>query len=424
MRYARRVQARIRQATVQDAWLALALVVPDLLAFGEIAAPDTTGRQAALTAAAALPAVAALCLRRVAPVAVFAVLWAHAVTCDLLSLDGVFGYTPVFTMLAGLYTVALSRPARIAYAALVVAAVPLGLTVWYSLAALPADRRLSALAGVLMFQLALYIEVFGFGRWIRARNAEAARTRRGLAEARKAVRDERARIARELHDIVAHAVTVMVLQASGAQKVLRTDPDRASLALGDIEGLGKNAMSELRRMLTLLRSSERPGQGAVPLCGLDDLPGLFDGVRGAGVIVEFEERGPRARLPESLDLTAYRVVQEAITNVTKHAGPGTRALVRLTWSAALRIDVVDDGAGEPTVRNGELSAGQGMAGLRERVALFGGSLSAGPAGGGYQVSATLPVDAGPAPARAPDAAVPDAARRGAALPGTAQGGSP
>ncbi|MFD0319268.1 sensor histidine kinase [Streptomyces flavalbus] len=374
-----------------DAWRALAIVVPDMVAFGRLVAPDTTGYQALVTVLVAVPSGAALCLLRAAPVAGFCALWLHAVLCGLLSVVSVLDYSPVFTVLAGLFSVAVTRPLRVALAALAMSAVPMGLTILLDLHHVPAERRWHALAGLLAFFMSLYVEVFLFGRWIRASNTQAERTRNRLAEARQTIVDERARIARELHDIVAHTVTVMVLQAGGARRVLRSDPDRAALALGDIESQGRNAMGELRRMLTLLRATDQPADSS-PHDGLAGLDRLFDSVRRTGVSVVCEERGRRPPLPESLDLTAYRVIQEALTNVTKHAGPGSRAVVSLIWGeSSLRVEIDDDGAGTPSTRPGELSTGHGIPGLRERAEVFGGSLSTCANGRGYRLTVTLPI---------------------------------
>ena len=382
---------RVGRIPAQDSWRALAVVVPDMLAFGRLAAPDTTGQQALITVLAAVPACAALRLLRTEPVAGFCALWLHAVACGLISLVTMLDYMPVFTVLAGLFSVVVAHPLRTALAALAVSAVPMGLTIWGDLVHVATERRLSALVGLVTFFLSLYLEVFLLGRWIRASETEAERTRNRLAEAQRAITDERVRVARELHDIVAHSVTVMVLQAAGARRVLHTDPDRAALALGDIENQGRNAMGELRRMLTLLRTAEHPAASSAD-CGLAGLDRLFEGVRRTGVSVTSEERGNRPWLPESLDLTVYRVAQEGLTNVTKHAGPGTHAVVRLIWDCSLlRVEIDDDGAGTPSTQPGELSTGHGIAGLRERVEVFGGSLSTAPSGGGHRLSVTLPI---------------------------------
>ncbi|MDG4864380.1 histidine kinase, partial [Streptomyces sp. T-3] len=228
----------------------------------------------------------------------------------------------------------------------------------------------------------------------RAGRAAAARDRLALARAQEAVLSERARTARELHDIVANAVTVMVLQAGGARHVLRADPDRVELALDQIESSGKTAVAELRHMLLVLRTDGERLAAEGPSFGLADLDPLLNGVRRAGLDAHLEVTGVPAPLARSVDLTAYRLVQEALTNAAKHAGPGAATVVRLDWARAagrLRIEVGDDGRGTPAAARSELSTGHGLIGLRERVAVCGGTFDHGPLGdGGYRVAATLP----------------------------------
>jgi signal transduction histidine kinase len=199
---------------------------------------------------------------------------------------------------------------------------------------------------------------------------------------------ERVRIAHELHDTVAHSVTVMTLQAAGAKTLVRRDPGRAEEALTHVGGAGAAAMSELRRMLTALRADGSTGPG---LHSVDD---LVAGVRTAGVDVTVDCDGEPTRPAPAADLAAYRVIQEALTNVAKHAGPGTRATVTMRWlPGRLHIEVTDDGAGRPTGDAASLSTGHGLAGLAERIAGLGGRLEAGTAAGaGFRVSATVPME--------------------------------
>ena len=202
-----------------------------------------------------------------------------------------------------------------------------------------------------------------------------------------AVAQERARIARELHDIVAHAMSVMVVQAGAARTVVDHDPEAARAAIGRIEETGRDGLTEMRRLIGILKGS---GDGAdlAPQPGLDRLGPLLDSIRGAGVPVECVTRGEPRSLPTGVDLAAYRFVQEALTNVVKHAGAAS-ARVSLEWAPdALVVEVADDGRGGLADR---ASAGHGLVGMRERVALYGGSLDAGPrAGGGFAVRARLP----------------------------------
>ena len=208
-----------------------------------------------------------------------------------------------------------------------------------------------------------------------------------------AVDEERARIARELHDVVAHNVGLIVLQAGGARSVLATDPDRARTALSQVEETGRQTLTEMRHLVGILRVDEDSGRQ--PLPRLDRLPALLDEARAAGLPVELEVRGTEVELPAGLELAAYRVVQESLTNVRKHATVA-RAHVRLCYEHdRLRIEVSDDG-GSPGVR-GDMAAaasgpGHGLIGMRERVEVYDGELQAGPLpGGGFRVEAILPL---------------------------------
>ncbi|KHL00497.1 sensor histidine kinase [Sinomonas humi] len=219
----------------------------------------------------------------------------------------------------------------------------------------------------------------------RARRLEVEREQeRGLAAA-----DERSRIAREMHDIVAHSLSVIIAQADGARYAAAQEPGLAVAALGTIGETGRGSLREMRRLLGVLRSD-----GAAPtrpLPTLDDLPSLLDAVRRAGLVVGFQGDGaPRGALPAGAELTAYRVVQESLTNVFKHAGPRAAASVVRRWTArGLELDVADDGRGAAADTSG--GEGQGLHGMAERVALYDGSVDAGPLpGGGFRVRAFIP----------------------------------
>jgi len=242
------------------------------------------------------------------------------------------------------------------------------------------------------------------------------------AEKRRAVELERARIASELHDVVTHNVSVMVVQAGAARRVLEASPGETSLA-GDaglareallaVEDSGRTAMTELRHMLGLLAPAEEAaeapaeapvettvaagaGHGALrPQPGLDDVPALIARVRPAGLMAELSVTGTRRPLPSGLDLAAYRVIQEALTNVLKHAGPA-RAVVDVEYRPReLLIKVSDDGrpAGPGSAHGPPAPGGRGLIGLRERIALYHGELDAGPRpGGGWLISARIPLE--------------------------------
>ena len=211
------------------------------------------------------------------------------------------------------------------------------------------------------------------------------------ARAQVAVAAERARIARELHDVVAHNVSVMVVQADGASYALDADPDRARQALAAISGTGRQALAEMRRLLGVLRG-EGSGTELAPLPGVGELAELLDQARAAGLPVDFEVCGPPRPLPGGAALAAYRIVQESLTNTRKHAGPRACATVTLRYCTdALMLTIADDGRGAAAVTGG---GGHGLTGMRERVALYGGTLTAGPRpGGGFEVTALLPLTA-------------------------------
>jgi signal transduction histidine kinase len=206
--------------------------------------------------------------------------------------------------------------------------------------------------------------------------------------ARIAVHEERASIARELHDIVAHSVSVMLIGVRGARDVLRTAPDVADDTLGRVETSGEQSLAELRRILALLREAEH-GAESRPQPSLARLDELVSGYRDAGLPVTLEVTGQRQPLPAGIELSAYRIVQEALTNVLKHSHP-TRVTVTLSYQGSrLDIDVVDDGTTNGPEPD---TAAHGLLGMRERVALLGGELETGRrAGGGFRVAARLPV---------------------------------
>ena len=224
-----------------------------------------------------------------------------------------------------------------------------------------------------------------FGRIVHNRH------RRIAAEQERAARDavtlERARIARELHDVVAHAMSVMVVQAGAARRVIDDDPERAKAAIGRIEATGRDGMTEMRRLIGILKEDAAEAERA-PQPGLAQLGGLLETVRASGVEVELVTEGEAHALSSGSDLIAFRVVQEALTNVMKHAGP-SHARVLLRWlDDALEIDVADDGRGPTPATPG----GQGLIGMRERVTLLDGSLTTGARpGGGFVVHARLPI---------------------------------
>jgi signal transduction histidine kinase len=238
----------------------------------------------------------------------------------------------------------------------------------------------------------------GYGLRERAVQAEAAEERASRAErerevaARIAVAEERARIARELHDIVAHAVSVMVLQVGAVRHKLPPERREDADALRDVELAGRSALAEMRRLLGALRDDDEHAELS-PQPGLERIAAHVDEVGRAGLPVRLEVDGEPYPLPRAIDLSAYRIVQEGLTNALKHAG-ASQARVTLHYRADdLQIDVRDDGRGDaPTRLNG---GGHGLLGVRERVKIYRGEMTAGPAdGGGFLLSARLPAKEG------------------------------
>ncbi|WP_433790480.1 sensor histidine kinase [Actinoplanes sp. CA-252034] len=234
------------------------------------------------------------------------------------------------------------------------------------------------------------------GRRIHLRTLERRATdleREGRQRVALATAAERARITRELHDVVAHGLSVMVVQAQGAAAALKRHPERTETALRDIVTTGRSSLAEMRRLLAIVR--EEPDLAPQP--GVDALPALIDRVRAAGTTVTFTVDGDPAPLPAGVDLSAYRIAQEALTNTLKHAGEGATARVRLGFHAdLLEIEVSDDGR-RPSARLRD-AHGNGLRGIAERVRLLDGTLETGPLGtGGFRVLARLPLVPGALP---------------------------
>jgi signal transduction histidine kinase len=228
------------------------------------------------------------------------------------------------------------------------------------------------------------------GVFVRSRRQAAALAARSAAlerQAEQAAAAERARIARELHDIVAHHLSVVVLHAAGARAAGGADPQ----TLAEIEESGRQALTETRRLFGVLRE---PGAevGRAPQPGIGELPALAGRLRAAGLEVSLSIDGDHTTLPSAVNVSAYRIVQEALTNVLKHAGPARAEVTVGCADSAVTIEVTDDGRGNLAPLTGEVGGGQGLTGMRERVEVFGGELQAGPRpGGGFTVRARLPV---------------------------------
>jgi len=338
---------------------------------------------------------AALYWRRRAPLAVLGVAviaWAVTIGSGYADLGGV---AIIALYSAGRYATE-DRWAHVGVAAAIVVILVDGATD-------PAPWGEAVFGAVVLF-VAWYV-----GRRIRLRGERAAQlAREQAAEARRIVTEERARIARELHDVVAHRVSLMTVQAGAAKAVAAENPEGARQAMGAVEEAGRQALEELRHLLGVLRPDTDP-DGLVPQPGLKELPRLVQQIRGAGLEVSLAADGVPAELPARVDLFAYRIVQEALTNVLKHAGPGAHTQVQLgADSSGIVIEVLDDGHGgsegsesaggrqpdgsDPQIRR----TGHGIVGMRERARLLGGTLDARPRpGGGFRVVAHLPIGGEP-----------------------------
>jgi signal transduction histidine kinase len=248
-------------------------------------------------------------------------------------------------------------------------------------------------ADTAMRGIVLNVTAYALGRGAAGTRAHAAvleeravrLERERTLEAERAAERERARIARDMHDILGHAVSLMVVQAEAGPVVVHDDPERAIATFDFIADAGRDAMDQLRRTLDILKEEREP---RTPRLTIDDLPELVRQVAGAGLEVGFEVAGEPRSLPPDCGVAAYRITQEALTNVVKHAG-ASRADVRLSWQEeSLVIEIQDNGRGAVA---GPPSGGDGLTGIRERAAACGGTASAGPAARGFAVRARLPL---------------------------------
>jgi signal transduction histidine kinase len=325
------------------------------------------------------------------------------------------------SVLIMLYTLAACRPRRVSLC---------GLAVCLAGAAVAAVRWQPQRPGLTLYGFGVDLAVFGAPVLLAWVLGDSARWRRGYyqaleerasrlererdAQAQVAAAAERARIARDMHDVVAHNLTVMVVQADGAAFALDTSPQQARQALSAISATGRRALAEMRSLLGVLRDSADPASLApaslapaslapaslAPQPGLEQLDELLDQARAAGLPVSCTISGAPRAVPAGEALAAYRVVQESLTNIRKHAGPGVTAAVRLSYSGRhLVIRVTDDGRGAavpvgaaPLELAGAKGPGHGLAGMGERIGLYGGTVRSGPrTGGGYEVVAELPL---------------------------------
>jgi signal transduction histidine kinase len=335
--------------------------------------------------------------RRRAPVVVFWMVLGLAGAALIASPRAIVqGVYPESLALVAIYTVARYRPRRYLWPAIAVLEVILVVAVWQqeqpwnSLALGTSALAATVLLGVTVGTRRAYLGELEE----RARRLERERDQ----QAQLAAATERARIAREMHDIVAHNLAVMIALADGAAFTATVAPDRAADAMQKVSGTGRQALAEMRRLLGLLHDGEPP-QGPselTPQPGLDDLDELVDQVRAAGVRVELTREGTAGVWGPGAGLAVYRIVQEALTNTLKHAGPQASAQVRLRYTTAeVDLEVTDDGGGRPAqpATSGMAALGHGLAGMIERAASYGGQVEAGPCREtGWRVRARLRFD--------------------------------
>ncbi len=376
-------KVRNRRPPLVDAWIALgllALALAEILA-GVFDAPWTR------TVPTALLFTVPLAWRRQVP-GLAAILATSGITLRaLLGVEASDGLSETIALVLAMYSLAFHSNLDRAMAVLGVCAV----LVWIAVSASEGTGTSDyVFAGLLL--LAPWVAgrvVLGVQQRAQAaehRAEEAERERE--AQAAAAVAEERQRIARELHDVIAHSITVMLMGTGATRRLLRPDQERERQELLTVEATGRHALAEMRRLVSMLREPEEPA-ALGPQPGLGQLDALAEETRRLGVRVDLDITGCTADLPPGIDLAAYRIIQESLTNVVKHARATCATVTVATDREGLAITVVDDGRGEPSPN----SAGHGLVGMRQRAAIYGGSLEAAPLpGGGFRVHAYLPFE--------------------------------
>jgi signal transduction histidine kinase len=331
-----------------------------------------------------------IALRRVAPLVALSISVAAVALHIALGYQGVSAGT--FAALVILYSAAsLTDMAGAILAALIAGA---GIAIYFA-----TDRSEPGVTAAVS-TTATYLAAWGLGVYVRSRReyTSVVEERARLLDqerdllSREAVASERARIARELHDMVGHALSLIVIQAGGAQRVMQSKPELVNESLASIQTIGRQAMTDMERMLGMLRAPEAEGRELGPQPGLGDVEDLVSTVSGAGLPVEVKVEGQPVPLPPSIDLSAYRIIQEALTNVVKHAGQASAAVRILYGSNDLELEIIDTGQGAGDGGEESMRGGRGLIGMKERVGLFGGDITAGPRPeGGFRVHARLPL---------------------------------
>jgi len=382
---------RLRQPAGADALLALAFGVLVLIELNTHLDDGYRQGSSGWNVPILLGVVATLAVRRRAPVVAVAAGYGIALAPSLFVAHTIFFFGTLMPLLILTYTAAqrfapVAALISLAGPALVLVVVPI--------------HQPHFDAGDYLFWAMLSAIAFGLGRLRRRVDVHRAALAATLAEQVRdqglrehaLLMDERTRIARELHDVVAHAVSVMVVQAGAARLAVGLDDADAREGLLAVERTGRDALLDLRRLLHVLRP-EIDDLSAAPAPGVDALGELVQSLRGAGLDARLELSGAPWRLPPGLDLSIFRIAQEALTNVLKHTGP-TSVVVSLRYADALELEVLDDGPATVGRRPAPgVDSGHGLIGMRERVALFGGSFEAGPHGPGWRVAVRIPREA-------------------------------
>jgi len=337
-------------------------------------------------------------VRRLWPLPVLGVVLAASVAAMAIGT----GKDPSIVVAFVLYTVALRYPRRTSAAALAGA---LALTAAGTVAGGSAlsHSEVSSVASRIVTSAIVIVAGWVTGVAVRQQRAYTAGLRvqaerqaqAQLAEARRAITEERLRIARELHDVVAHSLSLIAVQAGVGNYVAGADPQEAARALASIEAISRSALREMRRLVGVLRDDDATGPDLAPATGLADLGQLVTSTADAGVRVQLDVRGTQRSIPPGVDLAAYRIVQEALTNVVKHAHTTESRVVVTYQEDAVCLEITDDGQGA-SAADLDAHPGHGIAGMAERAGLYGGEFHAGPLPGrGFQVTARLPLDSAP-----------------------------
>jgi signal transduction histidine kinase len=389
-----RIRSALTNAYLVDGAIAIGLAVLSLVAFFG-GAPDV-GPPGALTVALLLLESLPLALRRRFPLPVVLVVLA-ATTVHIAIVAPGADLRAGLGVLVALYTAGERIERRLSLAILV------GILAIVAVQLIAREGLPEVLQGLIQTELVFTVAwLLGIasrmrGVYTRALEEQTRLLAREREErAKRAVLEERERIARELHDAVTHHVSVIVIQAGGALRTLDRRPDEARSALEAIDTTARQALTDMRRMLGILGEADSLDDAATPMPGLDRLGDLIEQVRKAGLTVELSVQGEPRRLDPGLELSAYRIIQEGLTNSLKHAGGG-RARVTIRYGTdALELSIDDDGGGAPPGPIEPAHAGRGLVGMRERVAMFRGSFDASPTATGFRVTAALPLGEGAA----------------------------